>query len=93
MLLRNANQTIVASLGAVDRRTQHLLVLMRRIGNRIAIRIADATVSDEAKTTLGSDPIDTPEVDIVFQLGKPLVSCKYCPSVPAVNKPVVLLAV
>ena len=33
------------------------------------------------------------EVDIVFQLGKPLVSCKYCPSVPAVNKPVVLLAV
>ena len=33
------------------------------------------------------------EVDIVFQLGRPLVSCKYCPSVPAVNKPVVLLAV
>ena len=67
MLLRNANQTLVASLGAVDRRTQHLLVLMRRIGNRIAIRIANATVSDEAKTTLGSDPIDTQEVDIVFQ--------------------------
>jgi len=40
---------------------------MRRIGNRIAIRIADATVADEAKPTLGSDPIDTHEIDVVLQ--------------------------
>ena len=32
-------------------------------------------------------------VEIVCQLGIPLVSCNTCPLVPAVNKPVVLLAV
>ena len=30
-------------------------------------------------------------VDNVCQLGKPFASCKYCPLVPAANKPVVLL--
>lgn len=67
VFLGNSHETFVAGFGAIDGASQNSFVFVGGIGDWIAIRVAEATLTDETETSFGAHSIDAHEVDVVFE--------------------------
>ena len=67
VFLGNSHETFVAGFGAIDGASQNSFVFVGGFGDWIAIRVAEATLSDETESSFGAHSIDAHEVDVVFE--------------------------